>query len=71
MPIDLTAREAEKLLMLMNYLLEGPRIDPEIVAIVRKLEVAILEQNKRTETIAQQHLQASLFPSREKPLPEA
>jgi hypothetical protein len=71
MPIDLTAREAEKLLMLMNYLLEGPRIDPEIVAIARKLEVAILEQNKRTEALAQQYLQASRFPSREKPLPEA
>jgi hypothetical protein len=70
MPIDLTARETEKLLMLMNYLLEGPRIDPEIVAIVRKLEVAILEQNKRTEAIAKQYLQASLFPTTKR-LPEA
>jgi hypothetical protein len=70
MQIDLTAREAEKLLMLMNYLLEGPRIDPDVVGIVRKLDAAILEENQRTEAIAQQYLQPSLFP-REKPLPEA
>jgi hypothetical protein len=70
MTIDFTAREAEKLLMLMNYLLEGPRIDPDIVAIVRKLEVAILEQNKRTEAIARQYLQPSLL-STTKQRPEA
>jgi hypothetical protein len=70
MQIDLTAREAEKLLMLLNYLLEGPRIDPDVISITRKLEAAILEQNQRTEAIARQYLQPSLFP-REKSLPEA
>jgi hypothetical protein len=70
MPIDLTARETEKLLKLMTVLLEGPMIDPDIVSIARKLETNILEQNQRTEAIAQQYLQPSLFPTTKR-LPEA
>jgi hypothetical protein len=75
---DFTARETEKLLKLMNVLLEGPLIDHDIVSIVRKLETNLLEENKRTAEIAMQYLRASLpaewqppLFTREKPLPEA
>lgn len=70
MKLDLTARQAEKLLTLMNVLLEGVFIDPDVVAMAKQLEQQISEQNQATAFMAAQYRQASLFP-RVKDLPKA
>jgi uncharacterized membrane-anchored protein len=70
MKLDLTAREAEMLLIVTTRLLEFEPVDPEIQSVTRKLEQIILEQNQATAVIANQYRQAPLFP-RAKVLPEA
>ncbi len=78
MNLPLTARRAEKLLTLMNVLLESPVVDPDIVAIAKHLEQEIAAQNALTAAIADQYrqvqvdtsFQAPLFP-RAKDLPKA
>jgi hypothetical protein len=70
MKLDLTAREAEMLLIVTTRLLEFQPVDPEILSVTRKLEAAILEQNQATAVIAEQYRQPFLFP-RVKELPEA
>ena len=70
MKLDLTAREAEMLLIVTQRLLEFEPLDTAILGVTRKLEQVILEQNQATAFIAAQYRQASLFP-RVKDLPKA
>ncbi len=58
MKLDLTAREAEMLLIVTTRLLEFEPVDTAILGVTRKLESVILEQNQATT----QYHQTALFP---------